>query len=141
MKYTNQISATISQKDLKEIIEAIGFIDEKLSDLVSLSEEELSALPKMEKNTFSFVLENLKLAESNKELVPEDVNLGELKKDVELVNAIQKIYTPIKVLSKKLNDSAILASSEAYLPSLAIYNAIKADQIRNKNKSGRVGAK
>ncbi|NJN25271.1 MAG: hypothetical protein HC819_04475 [Cyclobacteriaceae bacterium] len=49
MKYTNQISATISNKDLKEIMEAIGFINEKLSDLVSLSDEELSALPKMEK--------------------------------------------------------------------------------------------
>ncbi|NJN25270.1 MAG: hypothetical protein HC819_04470 [Cyclobacteriaceae bacterium] len=71
-------------------------------------------------------------------MVPADVNLGELKKDVELVNAIQKIYTPIKALSKKLNDSAILASSEAYLPSLAIYNAIKADEIRKKSKTNKV---
>ena len=140
MKYTNQISASISNKDVKEIIEAISFIDEKLCDLVVLSDEELSALPKMEKNTFAFVLENLKLAESNMALLPEDVDIDELKKDVNLVKSIEKILNPLQSLAKKLNDSAVLASSEAYLPSLAIYNAVKADAIRKKNKGNTVKA-
>ena len=132
MKYSNQISATIPNKDIKEILEAIGFIDEKLSDLVVLTDEELSALPKMENNTISFVVENLKLAENNLELVPCDVDLNEIKKDIELVKSIDKILNPLNALSKKLKDSAVLAGSEAYLPSLAIYNAVKADAIRKK---------
>ncbi len=138
MKYTNQISASVSKKDLKEIIEAIEFIDEKLADLVSLSDEELASLPKMGKNTFSFVLENLKLAETNQELVPKDVSLVELKKDIELINVIEKILEPLNKLTKKLNDSVVLASSEAYLPSMAIYNAIKAEAIRKKGNSTKV---
>ena len=138
MIYANLISTTISKNDLKEIIEAIRFIDEKLCDLVVLSEEELSALPKMEKNTFSFVLENFKLAEANPGLVPTDVDLNELKKDIELVKSIEKVLNPLSALSKKLNHSAVLASSEAYLPSIAIYNAVKADAIRKKHQGKKV---
>jgi hypothetical protein len=138
MIYPNLISTTISNNDLKEIIEAIRFIDEKLCDLVVLSEEELSALPKMEKNTFSFVLENFKLAEANPGLVPTDVDLNELKKDIELVKSIEKVLNPLNDLSKKLKHSAVLASSEAYLPSIAIYNAVKADAIRKKHQGKKV---
>ncbi len=138
MKYPNLISATISNKDVKEIIKAIEFIDEKLCDLVVLSEEELSALPKMERNTFSFVVENLQLAEANLDLIPADVDLNELKKDIELVKSIEKVLNPLNLLSKKLKHSAVLASSEAYLPSLAIYNAVKADAIRKKHNENKI---
>jgi hypothetical protein len=123
---------------MKEILDALKFIDEKLCDLVRLSDEELSSLPKMKINTISFVAENLALAEINPELVPSDVDLTEIKKDIELVKSIEKILKPIKKLTKKLNDSAVLASSEAYLPSLAIYNSVKAHAIRNKHRNNKV---
>jgi hypothetical protein len=35
-------------------------------------------------------------------------------------------------------DSALLAGSEAYLPSIAIYNAIKADGILKKHRRSKV---
>ena len=57
MEYPNQISAKISAKDLKEILDAIKFINDKMPNLVALSKEELCALPKMKENTGSFVLE------------------------------------------------------------------------------------
>jgi hypothetical protein len=138
MKYSNQISVTIEKKDLNEILDALNFIDDKLCDLVRLTSEELASLPKMKKHTISFVTENLELAEKNPELVPSDVDLVEIKKDIELVKSIDNILKPIKKLTKKLNDSAVLASSEAYLPSLAIYNAVKAHAIRNKKKDSTI---
>ncbi len=128
MKFPNMISTTISDKDLKDILTCIHGIDEKLSDLVTLTEEELTALPKTRKNTIEFVKESLKLAEKYPDLVPKNIDIGEVKKDVELIKAIDMILGSLKALVKKLEDSEILAGSEAYLPSLAIYNAVKTRQ-------------
>ncbi|MCG8307236.1 MAG: hypothetical protein MI975_07565 [Cytophagales bacterium] len=138
MNYTNLISTSIPEKDLSEVLSAINFINDKLPELVSLSKEEAIALPKMSKNTIEFVVENLKEAETHPELVPEDIEIEEVKKDVELIKSIQKILVPLKNLEKKLEDSALIAGSEAYLPSIAIYNAMKADAIRRKHQRQKV---
>lgn len=138
MKYPNLISTTIPDKDLKEILNAFSFINDKLSELVTLSREELDALPKTGKDTITFVQDNLKEAETHPELVPEDIEIDEIKKDVDLINSINQILNPLNTLQKKLENSALVAGSEAYLPSLAIYNAMKADAIRKKKRQSRV---
>ncbi len=106
--------------------------------MVTLTQEELAALPKMGINTIDFVTENLKEAEKNPDLVPKNVAIDEIRKDVELIKAIFKIMDPLKNLEKKLEDSALLAGSEAYLPSIAIYNAMKADGLRRKHKRNKI---
>ncbi len=133
MKYDNLISTSISSEDLNEILKAIEFINDKLPDLVSLSEEELASLPKMRHNTIEFVCECLNYAEKNPEIVPDNVDIPEIKKDVELIKQILDILDPLMDLVKKLEDSALLAGSEAYLPSMAIYNATQANKIRKRN--------
>jgi len=137
MNYPNLLSATIPNKDIKEIIDAINFINNKLPDLVTLDSDELASLPKTGKSTINFVLENLNEAEKNATLIPEDVDIDEIKKDVKLIHSIYKILDPLKKLEKKLEDSAILAGAEAYLPSIAIYNAMKADAIRKRHAKDR----
>lgn len=140
MNYPNLLSATIPNKDLKEILEAINFIDNKLSDLVTLSHEEYDALPKTGTDVINFVLDNLKDAEHNLKTIPKDVDLNEIKKDVQLIHSIYKILNPLKQLEKKLEDSAMLAGSEAYLPSIAIYNALKAEDIKKRHGNDKVKA-
>ena len=138
MEYTNLLSTAIPNKDIKDIIEAINFINKKLPDLVTLTSEERASLPKMGINTIDFVLEHLEEAENNPKLIPKNVDIGEIAKDVELIKSIYKILNPLKSLEKKLMDSALLAGSEAYLPSIAIYNAIKADGILKKHRRSKV---
>ena len=140
MNYPNLLSTTIPNKDLKEILDAINFIDNKLSDLVTLSHEEHDALPKTGTDVITFVLDNLKEAEHNLETIPKDVDLDEIKKDVKLIHSIYKILNPLKQLEKKLEDSAMLAGSEAYLPSIAIYNALKAEDIKKRHAHDKVRA-
>jgi len=138
MHYSNLLSTTILGGAIKEILTSINFINEKLPELVTLTQEELAALPKMGINTIDFVTENLKEAEKNPDLVPKNVAIDEIRKDVELIKAIFKIMDPLKNLEKKLEDSALLAGSEAYLPSIAIYNAMKADGLRRKHKRNKI---
>jgi hypothetical protein len=129
MKYPNLISTQISENDLSEIIGAINFINEKLPDLVTISELEKTTLYKAQSDTIEFVQENLKLGEQHPELIPHDVDIEEIRKDVEVIKSINKIITPLKTLMKKLEDSKIVAGSEAYLPSIAVYNSVKANAI------------
>ncbi|MGF1637519.1 MAG: hypothetical protein ACFCUU_10645 [Cyclobacteriaceae bacterium] len=138
MAYSNQISTHIPDKDLKEILDAIKFINDKLSKLVILSKEEKASLPKMKKNTVEFVYDCLKIAEENPETVPNDVDVEEIKKDITLIQSIFKISQPINDLKKKLDDSVILAGSEAYLPSIAIHNSYQAFEIKYKNNKQKV---
>lgn len=137
MEYPNLLSTSIPSKDISEILNAINFINAKLPDLVTLAEEDLNSMPKTGKCAIEFVLDNLKEAENNPQLIPAGVSLNEIKKDVKLIHAIYKILNPLKQLEKKLEDSAILAGSEAYLPSIAIYNALKADAIKKRHAKER----
>lgn len=135
MKYSNLISTRIPQQDINEILTAIDFINGKLENLKTLTEEEKSALPKMRERTIDFVYKCLKIAEQNPEVVPRDVDVPEIIKDFELVQAIEQINEPLKLLMKKLEDSALLAASEAYLPSVAIHNAHKHAEVKKRSKN------
>jgi hypothetical protein len=124
-RYSNQISTTISKADLKEILNAIAFIDDKLSNLVNLSEEEIASLPRGKCSTIAFVRECLNYAGKYPDYIPSDIEVKEIRKDVELVESLLAIMEPLQKVMKKLDDSALLASSEAYIPSLIIHNTVK----------------
>lgn len=125
MCFSNQISTSIHQQEMNAIMRSIQKIDNMLPDLVALSHEELASMPKLSRNAIDFVYEVLDLANQYPEFIPDDVEVPEIKKDVELIENINKILVPMRHLVKKLEDSAMLAGSEAYLPSLSIYNAVK----------------
>lgn len=124
-RYSNQISTTISKKDLNEILDAIAFIDEKLSDLVTLSDEEIASLPRGKCDTVYFVKECLDYAKKYPGYIPNDIEVQEIRKDMQLVESLLKILHPLKKVIKKLEDSTLLASSEAYIPSMIIHNTVK----------------
>jgi len=132
MHFANKISTSITNNDIEEILSEIIQIDKKLENLVTLSEEEKHAIPHMGNETVSFVFNVLEKAERNPELIPEKVDLREIQKDVDLITQINKVYKPLKDLITKLEDSALLASSEAYFPSLAIFNSITNANRKNK---------
>ena len=125
MHYSNLISTSISQKEIDEILAAIERINKLLPHLITLSNEEKASLPKVSFSNIDFVNEVLDMAEGNPEQVPESINIPEIRKDIELIESITKILRPLRQLEKKLEDSALLAGSEAYIPSLAIFNSMR----------------
>ena len=130
MAYSNLISTSISEENKKEIMDAIDRIDKLLPDLVTLSAEKTAALPKVSFSTIEFVYETLELIDRYPELIPHDIEIPEIRKDAELIESINTILKPLKKLVRKLEDSAVLAGSEAYVPSMAIYNAVKTGEKR-----------
>jgi len=132
--YSNFISSTISQDQINEIIAAIDRINAKLPTLVSLTNEELSSLPKVSMKNIDFIHEVLDFADTYPDLVPSHIDVQEIRKDLRLIESISKILKPMKQLVKKLEDSALLAGSEAYIPSLAIYNSVIAGTTRSRTQ-------
>lgn len=125
MNFSNLISTRISKETIDEINDLIVQINEKLPGLITLTPEQRDALPQVGEDTFPFVFDVLKKAKENPELAPPAIDLEEIEKDAELIKAIKEIMTPLKQLVKKLEDSELLAGSEAYVPSLFLHNAMK----------------
>lgn len=139
MHYSNLISTSISQKEIDEILAAIERINKLLPQLTTLSNEEKASLPKVSFSNIDFVNEVLDMAEDHPEQVPESINIPEIRKDIELIESITKILHPLKQLEKKLEDSALLAGSEAYIPSLAIFNSMRMRNREFKQSNVNVG--
>ncbi len=135
MQFANKISTSIKNNDVEEILSQINKIDKKLKNLVALSDEERQSIPHMGNATVSFVFDVLEKAKRYPELIPEEVDLEEIQKDADLIASINKVYKPLKDLIKKLEDSALVASSEAYFPALAIFNSITNANRKNKMDS------
>ena len=125
MVYSNKVSTTISKNELKEILQAIELIEQKLPGLANLSKEEIAALPRMSAHTETFVNECLNYAKRYPNLIPGDIDVPEIKKDVLLIRSLIEINDAVAKLKQKIEDNILLASSEAYLPCIAIYNSIK----------------
>jgi len=125
MQYSNLISTSISQNEIDEILAAIERINKLLPNLITLTNEEKASLPKVSYSNIDFVNEVLDMAERNPDQVPASIKIREIRKDIELIESISKILRPLKQLEKKLEDSVLLAGSEAYIPSLAIFNSVR----------------
>ncbi len=134
MSYSNKVSTTIPKNDLQNILNAIETIDQKLPGLVSLTKEEIAALPRMKEHTESFVHECLIYSRKYPDYIPDDVDIQEIKKDVMLIKSLSLISGALSKLKKKVEDNILLASSEAYLPSIAIYNAVKTAEIIKRHQ-------
>lgn len=131
MHYSNLISTSISKKEIDEILAAIERINKLLPQLITLTSEEKASLPKVSFSNIDFVNEVLDMAEENPEQVPESIDIPEIRKDIELIESITRILRPLRQLERKLEDSALLAGSEAYIPSLAIFNSMR---MRNRSQ-------
>lgn len=126
MSKDNWVSLNISEKDLQEIKNAIQVLQNKLNPhLVGLTTEERKELPKMGDKSVVFVTKSAEYANQNAALVPQYVNMEELRKDIAAIEVLRQLQTPIEQLISRIDDTAMIAGSEAYRATLAFYNAIK----------------
>ncbi|MBD1868441.1 hypothetical protein H6F95_14205 [Cyanobacteria bacterium FACHB-471] len=125
------ISATLSQADRDAVMDAVATIKAKLPFLVDLSADERKALPKMGDKSRAFVSKALEVATQNPNFLPRSFDLEELRKDVQLFEALYPLLLAMTQLQELLDDTCLAVGSEAYAAALQVYNYAKA--------SGNVG--
>jgi hypothetical protein len=123
----NRISFKPADQDLQEIRAAIQTLQSKLMPLlVSLQPEDRRELSKMGTKSVAFVARALEHAKANPAWCPAFLDLQEMEVDLAAVDLLESLQRPITQLSDALDDSRVLAGSEAYRSGLVIYQAAKA---------------
>ena len=121
----NRISASLSQADQQAVLAAVNTIREKLPFLVDLTPEERHVLPKMGDSSRGFVSQALNVATQNADILPRSFDLDEMRKDLELLAALQPIMTALSQLSELVEDTHMAVGSEAYTSALFIYQCAR----------------
>ncbi|MBT1699347.1 hypothetical protein KK083_20795 [Fulvivirgaceae bacterium PWU4] len=117
---------TLKPENLQKIFNALNDANESLKPyLISLTQAERQALPKMSEGTLPFVQMALEYARKNPGLVPVYIDVNELKTDLQTVEGLLRIFKPVEELYHNLNDTITLSGSEAFMASLAFYNSVK----------------
>jgi hypothetical protein len=100
------------------ILELIQEIRNLLPFLVDLSADEIASLSKMGERGRPFVQEALTLAEQDDSFLPRSFDVNKMRKDVDLIESLPPIITAVSKLKELLDDTYILAGSNAFLAAL-----------------------
>jgi hypothetical protein len=126
------VSATLSQEDVKAIAEAIALIQDRLPFLIDLVAEERSELPKMGSKSRSFVAKALEVADLNPDFLPRSFDLDEMRRDIQLHEKLDRILISLTQLQDMVDDTCLLAGSEAYTAALTVYSYAKKSAIHTQ---------
>jgi hypothetical protein len=124
MPYQN-IEATLSDADLKEIKAAISTIEAKMPFLVNLRAEERRSLFKMGDKRLAFVQNSLKAAENNRGILPNSFDYDGFVKDCELASQLTEVLMSLRQITEQTDDTLMAVGSEAVSSSLTVYEYVK----------------
>ena len=93
--------------------------------LIALTPAERKNLPKMSDRSTPFVEKVLDYSRTNPEMAPAYLDVNELQIDVQSVRELNQLARQSQKLASGLDDTMMLAGSEAYVASLAYYNSVK----------------
>ncbi|AFY44600.1 hypothetical protein [Nostoc sp. PCC 7107] len=122
----SKVSAKLSSADREAVMQAITTIKEKLPFLVDLSTEERKSLPKLGDKSRAFVSKALEIAAQNPDFLPRSFDLDEMRRDIELFEALYPILLSLSQLQELVDDTSVAVGSEAYAAGLLVYNYAKA---------------
>src|SRR3954465_574656 len=127
MAVTNRISEVIPAEVITDVTTKLNEIKDLLASyVISLSDDERRALPKMSNKTYSFVdkiTDNY--TKTNPEFTPGFMNVGELQKDLAVVDVLKPIFDVSSQITGNLDDTLLIAGSEAYTQALLYYASVK----------------
>lgn len=131
----NQISVTITEETIGQVIDLIQQINELMPFLTGLTPDQRKRLPKIDKRNKIFVNDVESAIKNDSSLLPSYVDPEEMSKDLKLYEQLEDLMTPLSYLYDRVRDTQMLAGSEAYSSALMVYNMVKA-----ADKAGVPGA-
>lgn len=121
----NRIDAVLTDADRDNVLGLINDIRARLPFLIDLTIEERQSLPKMGDKSRAFVNQATTLAEQNDAFLPRSFDVAEMRRDVDLTNQLLPILTALAQLVEFVEDTYLLAGSDAYSAALIVYNLAK----------------
>ncbi|MDR2114760.1 MAG: hypothetical protein LBP87_00105 [Planctomycetaceae bacterium] len=99
--------------------------------ITPLTPTQRHTIAKMGDKTFAFVEKAYELAQSNPEFVPPFLNMPEFTIDFSDANNLEPLFVAVEQLRSGVDDTQMLAGSEAYHAALVYYNSVKEAATQN----------
>ncbi len=122
----NRISAALSEADRQAVLAALHTVREKLNFLIDLTPEERRTLLRMGDRSRGFVAQALTVAEQNEDILPRSFDVAEMRKDVDLLAALEPIMAALSQLTELVEDTYMAVGGEAYAAALLVYQFVRA---------------
>ncbi len=127
MSYQN-IDATLSTADVTAVKDAITTILQKLSFLISLTNDERKRLFKTGANRLSLVVDAAAIAQGFPNIFPAAFDTAAFLRDIALFQTLNELKLQIDSLASQVDDTCVALGSEAGQQALQVYNYGKAAQ-------------
>lgn len=122
---SQSIDATLTQQEIETILAALKIVREQLPFLIGLSTQERRQLSKMGRKSQTFVVRALDMATQHSDVMPRYLNVEEARRDLALFEALNPILQAVNHLRELIEDTQMLAGSEAYAAARLAYNSAK----------------
>jgi hypothetical protein len=117
----NRLSVTATAAQLTAVKNALQTINTNLPFLVGLTSEERASLPTIDVNNKTFTEDAINAGINNASLLPGYVSVANMQSDMTLFSQLDEIIQLTQQLLEKLEDTQMLAGSEAYTSALTLY--------------------
>lgn len=123
MTTPNRISASITAVEATKIQAQIADLKAALPFLIDFSPDERRTLTEMGDKSRAFVSRCVQIAQQDDSFLPKKFNVADFAKDHALSEALEPIRQQLAKLTELVEDSQLLAGSEAYIAALEVYHA------------------
>jgi hypothetical protein len=122
----NLISGAITDAEMAKITDAVTQITTVLKPILkNLTPAERQGMAKMGDKTLAFVGKAQEYSAQNPALNPSYLDVAEAKADFELAQKLETILKMLQPLAQSVEDTLMMAGSDAYLAALEFYFAVK----------------
>ena len=117
----NRLNITATAAQITAVKGALQTIATNLPFLIGLTVDERVALPSINVNNKTFTEDAINAGVNNASLIPSYLSVAAMQNDMTLFTQLDEIIILTKQLLEKLEDTQLLAGSEAYSSALALY--------------------
>jgi hypothetical protein len=127
MSQENLISTEIPAQTIAVILNQLTAVNNSLASILifNLTGQDRLEMYKLGDKSQAFVEKSLEYASTNPTLVPTYLDLPEGKKDLKLFQDLSTILKQVSTLQRAVEDTMMVAGSEAYDAALVFYASVK----------------
>lgn len=123
---TNRLNVVLSTAAVAQIKQKLQEITALMPFLLGITIEERMSMPKISVSNKIFTEDAVNIAQNNGGILPAFVNSAHISNDYNLFNQLDELLPLFRQLIERMEDTQMLAGSEAYMSALVIYKLAKA---------------
>lgn len=122
----NRINNTLTVAQITAVKAAIQTIYTQIPFLLGLTVDERISLPKINVSNKAFTEDAINAVSNNASMLPTYLKVADMQTDIQLFTQLDEITGLVRQLLEKLEDTQMLAGSEAYVSALTGYKLFAA---------------